>query len=398
MKIKAATTIIVLFCMAVFFSRFAVYDMAYASGRACGMDIRGIAIDSKNPEIIYALNGRIGHHGIYKSTDGGGNWNALNGFVDERGYLHRPSASLAIDPKNPQIIYADDFKSINGGKTWSHMRDELKRVVGAITRIIIHPHDAKILYLQTSNREFFKSIDCGESWAAIGDKKLGGARIFALDPNNPSVLYGYFFREDEDGPGRTITYDSFGPSEYGMKGEIFKSVDGGTVWTSSLLPVTGITGLAVDPNNSAIIYAGTTRPNPRFPDGAAASKSAVKPAKTGQGIYRSTNGGRQWNFIKFDLPEESSVTNSFAFDPVTPGRIYVGTSRGIFISDDRGNNWRNLTGFPKISVRELAINPQKPAIIYAVTTQSGIYKTIDRGKTWNPVNITGIPVLPSCFE
>ena len=65
-----------------------------------------------------------------------------------------------------------------------------------------------------------------------------------------------------------------------MKGEIFKSVYGGITWTSSWLSATGIAGLAVDPNNSAIIYAGTAL----------------------NGVYKTTDGGKTWNPANYGIP------------------------------------------------------------------------------------------------
>ena len=375
------TKTVVLLCIAVFLSKFAVYDITSASFIACGTIISDVVVDPQNPEIVYAISVR---DSVFKSIDAGGAWNA----VGEEGFFNKPSYSLAVDPENTQIIYAGQYKSIDSGKTWKLISDG-QDMTAAISKLTVHPRDTEILYSLTSNKGAYKSTNGGVFWTAIGDEKLGDIRALALDPNDPNILYGYFMREDEYGPGRTTFYDSFGPWEYGMKGEIFKSVDSGVTWTSSLLSVTGIAGLAVDPGNSAIIYAGTRPPNP-------ASRFAIRNMNTGQGIYRSIDGGKQWDFIKFDLPEESAVS-VFAFDPKNLRIVYAGTTQGVFISTDYGENWRSINnGFPKnISVRTLAINPRNPDVIYAGTLRDGIYKTIDGGKTWNQAN-NGIPALPSC--
>ena len=356
------TKTVVLLCIALFLSKLAVHDIESASFIACGTIISGVVVDPINPEIVYAMSGR---DSVYKSINGGASWDA----VGYEGFTYKPSHSLVIDHKNPQIIYADRHKSINGGKTWKYMRNG--HAIESTNKLIMHPQDSETLYSFTPNKGVYKSINGGELWTTFGDEKLGDIRELALDPKDPNIIYGYFMREDEDGPGRTR--DVFG-IEHGMKGEIYKSVDSGTTWTS-LLPVTGINVLMVDPGNSSIVYAGIR-----------------------QGLYRSHDGGKQWNFIKLEIPKETGVL-VFAFDPIKTGVVYAGTSHGVFISTNYGENWRSINnGFPKnISVRTLSINPRNPDVIYAGTLQNGVYKTIDGGKTWNPAN-NGIPALPNCPE
>ena len=79
-----------------------------------GGDISAIAICPQNPSTLYAGT----YSGLFKSTDAGLSWNAIN-----NGLSYESIESLAIDPLNPATVYAGTpyrvFKSTNGGMNWS---------------------------------------------------------------------------------------------------------------------------------------------------------------------------------------------------------------------------------------------------------------------------------------
>ena len=348
--------------MVVFLSKLAVYSMESASTMACGVMVSAIAIDPEKPEIVYVLTVT---DDIYKSSNSGDSWSVVSKGIS--------GINLVIDIENSQIIYAGRRKSIDGGKTWNSI---WQTTVTTISKLMIDPNNTRILYSLITNGGvtrtkggIYKSINGGESWIAIGDEKLGECTAFAIDINDTNVFYGYFVRKITDSFGRTKNI--YG-REYGATGEIFKSVDGGTTWTSSL-PAYGIEALAVDPSNSAIIYALDMQ----------------------HGLYRSLDGGKRWSRINQGLPERARFS-VFAVDPLNPGTIYVGTSRGLFVNTDYYNSsWRDLGLY--VDVRMLAINPQNPKNIYAVASDGdGIFKTADGGITWRHAN-KGLPEI-SCLR
>ncbi len=75
---------------------------------------RILAIDPSTPTTLFAAG-----DGVYKSTDSGGNWNAVNNGLD----LNNSFTALAIDPATPTTLYAGTyggvFKSTDGGGSWS---------------------------------------------------------------------------------------------------------------------------------------------------------------------------------------------------------------------------------------------------------------------------------------
>jgi hypothetical protein len=120
---------------------------------------------------------------VYKSTDAGESWN-------EVGSLSVEVLSLAIDPKNTNVIYACTdgngvFKSIDGGNNWS--KKGLSNI--RVSTIAIDPSNTSIAYLGTPDGQgVFKTIDAGESWLNIGLGNLS-VRSLAIDPKNTSIVY-----------------------------------------------------------------------------------------------------------------------------------------------------------------------------------------------------------------
>jgi len=180
-------------------------------------------------------------------------------------------------------------------------------------------------------------------WMNHGPSPLRGD-VISTDPKNQGILFASVCESSN--------------SYYLMKSE-----DGGSTWNKS--SVGGeINTIAIDPNNSNIIYIGF------FWSGK---------------IAKSVDSGLSWQelSVSFDRPR------SIEIDYVNSNVIYVGTQDGIFKSTDGGLSWKassfGIENLGHTYARDIAINPQNTSIIYLLTS-SGIYKSADSALTWNKLN------------
>lgn len=180
--------------------------------------IADIAINPLHPDTVYVA--ALGHlwnanpeRGVYKTTDGGQNWEQVL-YLDE----NTGAADLAMDPENPEIVYAamwsflrqpwffDSgftgksglFKSEDGGKTWKELTGGLPDEKKGRMAIEVAPSNPDVLYLslETETREnkgIYRSADKGESWTQVSTDFNASVRPFyfsrmVVDPHADSIL------------------------------------------------------------------------------------------------------------------------------------------------------------------------------------------------------------------
>jgi hypothetical protein len=99
-------------------------------------------------------------------------------------------------------------------------------------------------------------------------------------------------------------------------------------------------------------------------------------AGTNYGLYKSSDNGHSWSFVNQDL-SKSSITCLYS---LPGGYVFAGTSsKGIFISEDNGDNW-NYTGLQGVSVVSIAVNSKNT--IFAGTAANGIYISDSSYEEW----------------
>ena len=132
--------------------------------------IHSIAIDPGNPEIIYVGASRleIGVFGLFKTLDGGAHWDTL---------FNKPMDKLIINPKNTDILYGVAgwiYKSVDAGLHWTRSDSGIDYLCDAsITSLAIDPEHPDTLYAGTGGFDHtgpFKSINGGKNWQWIGDE------------------------------------------------------------------------------------------------------------------------------------------------------------------------------------------------------------------------------------
>ncbi|MBI3950860.1 MAG: hypothetical protein HY314_10455 [Acidobacteria bacterium] len=182
------------------------------------------------------------------------------------------------------------------------------------------------------------------AWTALGP--YGGTiGALTIDPRNSNTLYA-----GADGVA------------------LFKSTDGGASWRKTgLVSTTNYSKIAINPQNSRIVYAATAA-----------------------GFYVSSNRGATWNATSAGLPNDSTV-RALVFDLTNTNIIYAGTEgSGVYKSTDGGLNWQSAnSGLINLKVYSLLIISGAPNTLLAGTGQ-GVFKSTDGGNTWTSVN-TGLP-------
>lgn len=85
------------------------------------------------------------------------------------------------------------------------------------------------------------------------------------------------------------------------------------------------------------------------------------------------------------LPVTPQV-NGIVVDPRNPKNVFAAGPTGIFYSNDGGLNWdtRN-NGLPPATFAALALNPQQPDTLFAITSEGVLYRSDDSGKNWRAV-------------
>jgi photosystem II stability/assembly factor-like uncharacterized protein len=151
--------------------------------------VRTLTIDPLSPLIVYA--GTYGK-GIFKSTDGGTSWSALNSGLSNDGLY---VSTLAIHPTNPQILFLGSmtggiFKSTNGGNSWSVASSGLSPNTN-ISSIIFDPSSTQTIYAALPSKGVFKSINLGNSWQSM-NTNLSSLEInaLAMDSGIPKIYAG----------------------------------------------------------------------------------------------------------------------------------------------------------------------------------------------------------------
>ncbi len=328
----------------------------------CGLPagpLRNISLDARNPSRLYVST----RMGVYRTTNGGLGWSAVNNGLNDLNIQ-----SVVAAPSQAGTVYAGTatagvFRSDDAGASWRPVNSGLPDL--RLTLLEVSPSDANLV-LAASFTGLFRSLNGGNSWQAA-DTGLEGGSPFSLsfDPTNPSVLYA----------GAVID-------------GIFKSVDGGLTWnpinngvTTGGLADFGVTGIAVDPEDSSRVYAVTL-------DG-------------GPGVFVSTNAGGSWNPSGQGLDAHRVL--DIVFDPTDSRVLYiiVDDRNGVYKSLDRGLTWqRTTTGFrDQFGLFDnlplsLAIDPRNRNKLLLGSNGDGLFQSGDGAMSWQRINS---PLLENRF-
>jgi photosystem II stability/assembly factor-like uncharacterized protein len=360
----------------------------------------GVAGHASQPDTFYF--GSVGG-GVWKTENAGRTWFPIS----DGGIPVGSIGAIAVAPSNPDVLYVGTgesdirsqhsygngmYKSIDAGKTWTHIGLEGTRQIG---RVVVDPLDANRVYVAAlghvydanPERGVYRSTDGGSSWKKVladaNKPEDVGAVDIAIDPKNPRVLYASLWAT------RRPPWSVYAPTNMPGAG-LYKSTDKGDTWKrlSGGLPdddFVGRIGIAVSPSNPKRVWAvvddlgsGIARPLGRPTPGASA-------APTGKGgLYMSEDAGLTWKLVNNEnrLWGRGWYFGGVAVDPTNADRVYV-INTATYMSLDAGKTFVPVKGAPGgDDYHQLWINP-KDHNRMVLSSDQGTVVSVDGAKSWS---------------
>jgi photosystem II stability/assembly factor-like uncharacterized protein len=388
-------------------------------------DVYRLAVDPADGDILYA---EVGSVGIFRTTDGGGLWEAVTPPAAATVPLFAP-VTLATTPTT--LLAAGGFtlfRSQDGGTSWvPATRSPGGLGSGFVTGFLADPSNPNAVYMSAFG--IYRSLDAGDMFQFSGNG-LDKAIVHSIVPVSGSP--GSYLvategigvqRTDDDGEswqvanegviGQTLRLAAHPTNEdvfyLEAGGRLWKTTDGAAHWDASDAGIPyGVSGVAVDPAAPAKVYT--------------ASRFWTADSST---MYRSSDGAATWTAS--ELPAPGGTVYHFAVDPTDGNRVYAGGNSALYRSTDAGVTWTRLhsdyvydvvvandgdvfaaigssqvlrfgptsstpavvtTGLGDI-VQNLTTDPLDAETLYA-GTMNGVYQSIDGGGRWAKLTTTGL--------
>ena len=320
-----------------------------------------MAMDPNNPNLVYA--------GGSKTTDAGATWIPLDGGF---GF------TLAIDPSDPNIVYSGGFgieKTIDGGVTWESVSAGMGET--QVFSLAISPFNPNVVYAGTTGDGAFRSTNGAATWTPI--RGLG------------STVYGLFVDPDDD----NIVYAGSNGSG------VFKSTDGGLSFIRVGSPRVGVVFSIVKSGHK--LYAGTAGGGVSvsedggvtwFETGVSQSQGLVLSVDGAGSVYVGTSSDGafvlrhdQWRRLAANNLNRCNCQagHGLYVDPSNHNHVFFTTNDGgLLVTDDGGRSWQDggIHGYVARASRAVAFDPQEPWRVYASSVAGGLFKSEDQGKHW----------------
>jgi len=254
---------------------------------------------------------------------------------------------------------------------------------GRIADIAVDPGDRATWYVAVGSGGLWKTVNAGTTWTPVFDDmpsySLGCVMI---DPGNPLVIW---LGSGENSSGRHVGYGD----------GVYKSTDAGRSWSNmGLKHSEHIAQILVHPDDSDTVFVAAV--GPLWSPGGE------------RGVYKTEDGGTTWKQV-LAISDNTGVC-SLVMDPGDPDILYAaayqrrrhvaafmggGPESGIYKTIDGGKTWKKINkGLPTVDMGKigLAVSPQKPSVVYATVethrgtdwshSPGGFFRSMDRGENW----------------
>ena len=248
---------------------------------------------------------------------------------------------------------------------------------GRISDFAVNPDNPKEYYVAVSSGGVWKTVNAGTTYTPIFDSQ--GSYSIGCVAIDPNNSNVIWVGTGENNNQRSVAYGD----------GIYKSVDGGRSWTQMGLKNSEHIGkILVDPRDSDVVYVAAI--GPLWSEGG------------DRGVYKTTDGGETWNAV-LTIDKHTGI-NDIILDPRNPDILYAaayqrrrhvftylggGPNSGMYKTTDGGGSWEKINkGLPSVDMGRigLAMAPSNPEIIYAIVEaaqgKGGFFKTTNRGASW----------------
>ena len=315
-----------------------------------------------------------GHGSLWKTTNAGITFSPV--FDGNKAYA---IGSVVIDPTNTNIVWVGTgennnqnnvipgdgiYKSEDGGKNWNNMGLSYSDQIGGIA---IDYNNSDIVYVAAygssrnagGDRGIFKTSDGGKSWEnVLKISEFTGCYQVHMDPRFSNILYAVAHQRM-----RNLYTGVYGGPESG----IYRSLDYGVTWDKleQGLPTedVGRIGMAISPVNPDYLYA------------------IVEATPDDKGVYRSTDRGASWTKQNSYTATAPFYYHELYCDPIDIDRVYSNDTF-IHVTIDGGKTWTNLgDNLKHVDNHALWIDPTNNKHILA-GCDGGVYETYDMAANW----------------
>ncbi len=276
--------------------------------------------------------------------------------------------------KNDTKFSEDFYKSVQ----WRNIGPFRGGRSAAVTGV---PGKSNLFYMGATGGGVWKTTDAGNTWKNISDGFFGGSiGAIAVSQWDNNVIYV---------GGGEVTVRGNVSSGNG----IWKSVDAGKTWIfTGLKNSRHIPRIRIHPKNPDIVFA--------------AVLGDLYKSSTERGVYKSTDGGKNWKKVLFANADAGAV--DLIMDPNNPRILYASTwnvrrtpyslssggeGSALWKSTDAGETWKNISkneGLPNgiWGITGITVSPLDSDVVWAIieNKEGGVYRSNDAGKTWKRVN------------